>query len=101
MDQCRHRIDEEAGLEPMLGQRAELPGNADPRRLIAAGKIFPPRTAPDMVAPGQLGVDGEADAAIARKSVVSGKRVSVRVDIGGSRIIIKQTPPKSIHALYN
>src|SRR3546814_18110083 len=79
MDQCRHRIDEEAGLEPMLGQRAELPGNAVPRRLIAAGKIFPPRTAPDMVAPGQLGVDGEEDAAIHPPPLAAGVKIIVNL----------------------
>src|SRR3546814_12080243 len=61
----------------MLGQRAELPGNADPRRLIAAGKIFTTRTALDMVAPGQLGVDGEEDAAVHPHPLAAGGKISV------------------------
>src|SRR3546814_20583029 len=43
---------------------------------------------------------GEAEALLARKSVGAGKRVSVRVDIGGRRIIKKKSTARlNIHPL--
>ena len=61
VDQSRHRIDEEAGLEAVLAQHLELPGHADSGRVERDGEILLPRGAARIRRPGELGVDGEKD----------------------------------------
>src|SRR3546814_13461801 len=81
------RLPGEVGLaQPATGQGA--PGRRDPHEFLLKQRLQPQ-------APGNLGErpQGKVDRALVqidRKSVGSGKSVSVRVDLGGRRIIKKK-----------
>src|SRR3546814_19168533 len=72
----------------------EIPSGYDATRYATERLMIPARDGTpipvSIVYPKDLPRDGSAP--LARKSVVSGKRVSVRVDLGGRRIIKKKNP---------
>src|SRR3546814_17367839 len=64
------------------------------KRRVAAQQLDEGRTGEDPEEAGDKGYPGGQDCAEDRKSVVSGKSVSVRVDLGGCSIITKRNENK-------
>jgi hypothetical protein len=62
INQGRHRIDEEAGLEAVAREPVELPGHADTGRIVAQRHIGAPIRSAGEMPPRQLRVDRQQDA---------------------------------------
>src|SRR3546814_11073933 len=91
IDERRHRIDEEDAGQAVIVEHVHLEMDAEIAIVAAAEdravEIGARVDAPPVKAGGKPGVETD------RKSVVEGKSVSVRVDLGGARHIKK----KQIH----
>src|SRR3546814_15269435 len=81
------------GSQTALEQGQTLQINLDASRRIVAGLSVNARARGVRSEQKTLKIDA-ASVGTDRKSVVEGKRVSVRVDLGGSRIINKRTQRK-------